>query len=134
MILIISLLSGTPGVKAQTCQVPGHTDTIGAAIADLSCYVIELGATTYEESVEISRDLVLTGVGSDVTTIAGRLEVSGPTIVEISSLTVDTTTPATIGCFRETVKVSGGAMVVVTSDTYVRNAHGGCRIFKDGFE
>jgi hypothetical protein len=69
------------GAHTQTvCAVPGDHATIQAAVNDLACETVNLGAGTFYESVTISRTVTLQGHGADLTIVAGK---NGDTIFYI---------------------------------------------------
>jgi hypothetical protein len=127
------------GAFAVTCTVPSASHpTVGAAVRDADCTLVQLAAGTFPENVAIARDLALSGTGSTWTAIEGYLTVSGAGVdLAVDALRVDGTAPGVAGCWAEVLLASGGGKLTAGADLSVLNtAVGGaaCRIFDDGFE
>ncbi len=121
---------------AATCTVPsGGYPTIQAAVDDPTCSVINLQNQTYQEEVAIGRTLSIDGVSSSTSIIVGQVQLEGgSTEVSMADLSVDASTSATAGCFRDAVLSKDGARLV-GSNLVVVNATGvACLLFGDGFE
>ena len=87
--------------SATACTVPSMTyPTIQSAIADVSCDPIMVAAGTYNEDLDIDRNITMTGAGANVTTVDG----SGTgSVIDIVNDTPDTVTITG-------VTVTGGGM------------------------
>ena len=131
ILLALSLATARP-VSASPCAVPGDRDSIGSAIADPNCDTVLLGATVYEETIEVARNVAVVGAGSAQTTVTGQVTVIGTADVQISAITIDTSTPSLVGC--RAVQITSDARLS-TSDVKLLSAAGRCNnIFSDGFE
>jgi hypothetical protein len=112
--------------------------TIGAAVRDGACTLVQVAAGDFPENVTIARDVAIQGAGSGATSIQGRFAVSGAgTDVSVNSLEIDGTAAGVAGCWAEMLKSTEGATVTSASDVRVRQssaAGGACRLFVDGFE
>lgn len=123
-----------------TCVVPTQQPTIQSAVNQGTCTTILVNAGVFRETVTIHRSLTLTGAGVDLTTITGRVEVSGAgVVVLISDLAVDTTGPLSAGCFDHAIQILDGAEALVIRSRGINIAPGSrsCLfypIFVDGFE
>lgn len=115
------------------CPVPSvEHATIQGAIDDLTCASIVLNAESYTESIRIARSLSISGAGSTVSTVDGRVWINGTTFqVNLNALGIRN------GCPSIGLQVSSGARVN-TSDVTIGSASVPCApfapIFEDGFE
>ena len=67
------LLSASPALASPLvdCNVPGDYATIGDALADPACDVINVASDIYPENLEIDRDVTIAGAGAAATIIDG---------------------------------------------------------------
>jgi hypothetical protein len=121
---------------AVVCTVPsGAYPTIQAAVDNPLCTEIELAAQIFEESVIISRDLVMGGASTSATVIEGQLTVQGgSTQVALEDLTVDGSAAGVGGSFEQALLVEGGAEVHGRAIAVLNAAHDLLAVFADGFE
>ena len=125
---------------AATCSVPTTAyPTLGAAVRDGTCTLIQVAAGGFSENVAITRDVTLQGAGSAATTLQGYLFASGAgNDVTLSGLLLDGTAAGVAGCWGEILKASGGATITSGADLRVLNTAAGgglgCRLFADAFE
>jgi hypothetical protein len=99
LVVAFALLFSNKNSKSQAavaiCTVPGTHATIQAAVNDVSCATINVGAGAYTESVTINRSLTLNGaqagnsVGGRTFAGLGESTVTGVMTVQASSVTVD---------------------------------------------
>jgi hypothetical protein len=138
--LALGLLMGLATVAhAVPCAVPSASyPTIGAAVRDGACTLVQLAAGSFPENVVITRDLALAGAGAAATSLHGSFIVSGTgNEVILEALTVDGTAVGVAGCWREVLSATGGATIAAGADLRVLNTAAGgtaCRLFADGFE
>jgi parallel beta-helix repeat protein len=67
----LSCFVGVAGASAASCAVPSGTyATVNSALADNSCNPINVAAGTYDETLDITRNVTIHGAGSASTTIA----------------------------------------------------------------
>ncbi len=135
-VAVVAWFASSAVLWAATCAVPsGGYSTIQAAVDDPVCTQIDLQSQVYQEEVTIGRSLTVAGVSSSTTIIVGRVEIEGgSSVVAMSDLTVDASTAAVSGCFKDAVLASGGARFL-GSNVSVLNANGiACVLFSDGFE
>lgn len=136
----LGLLTGLVSVAhAVPCAVPSASyPTLGAAVRDGACTLVQLAAGSFPENVVITRDLAVAGAGSAASSLHGNLTVTGAgNDVTLDALRVDGTAAGVAGCWPEILKASGGATITSVVDLRVLNtATGGtaCRLFADGFE
>jgi hypothetical protein len=124
---------------AVPCAVPSTSyPTIGAAVRDGACTLVQVAAGSFPENVVITRDLAVAGAGSAASSLHGTFTISGAgNDVTLNSLLVDGTASGVAGCWSEMLKATGGATITSGSDVKVlQTAAGGttCRLFADGFE
>ena len=124
---------------AVPCAVPSALyPTLGAAVRDGACTLVQLAAGSFPENVVIARDLAVAGAGSAASSLHGNLTVTGAgNDVTLDALRVDGTAAGVAGCWPEILKASGGATITAGTELRVLNtATGGtaCRLFADGFE
>lgn len=136
--LAVALLAAG-AARAATCNVPTTAHpTLGAAVRDGACTLVQLAAGSLPENVEVARDLAIQGAGSAATTLQGYLFVSGAgNDVTLNALLVDGTAAGVAGCWSEVLSVLGGATLTSGADVKVLNSavlSSGCRLFADGFE
>lgn len=128
-----------PPAAAGTCNVPSPAQpTVGAALRDASCTIVQLASGSYPENVLVDRVLVLQGAGSGSSFLEGYLAAAGAGVtVTLAALSVDGTAPGVAGCWNGLLSVSGGAQVATGPDVAVLQTGAGgsaCRLFADGFE
>ena len=115
---------------AVVCSGPSSRPTVAAALADVTCTEIVLGAQSYPESVVISRSVLLRGAGAAATTLAGTVRVTGAgTSAELRDLLVDGTGHGGNADASEAEAVLSCRNVAAVHDGAVS-----AEIFADGFE
>lgn len=121
--------------RSAPCSVPGSHTSVSAAVADAACSEIALGASTFAESVSISRNLALTGAGAGTTVIAGFVAVRDAAQAVLEDLRIDTTSASPEDCRSEALTVEAGAGVEARDLDVVHAFASGCALlFADGFE
>ena len=134
LVLVVGLGWLPPALRAGTCTVPGTHPTIQEAVLDPSCTAIDITATTYSESVQITRSLSINGPGGGGAVIEGLALVSGSsTQVSLSNLTVQN------GCLPDGVLVEDGAELsgvnfTAISDSALPCPEGPTAVFGDDFD
>lgn len=126
-------------LPAVTCNVPTTPyPTLGAAVRDAGCTLVQLAAGSFAEHVDLTRDLAIEGAGSASTTLQGHLRVTGAgNDVTLNGLTIDGTATGVAGCWGEILLATGGGTVTAGADLRALNTavlSSGCRLFADGFE
>lgn len=117
-----------------SCTVGASHGTIQAAVLDPACSSVELPAGTYAESVVVTRSLSLLGPSGATATISGGLVADGAGIlVELTDLTLDSTSSGVAGCVPRALVSTGGARVTTNGVRVAAAATGSC-IFVDSFE
>jgi hypothetical protein len=133
---LVLLFASAPPAAAAVCTVPAASHpTIQAAVDDLACTEIVVAAGSFVESLEIDRNLDITGDSSTTTVIEGRVTaaVAGVALT-LNNLTVNAGASSVAGCYPIAVDISSGA-ALTSSDLVVINALGdACLIFSNGFE
>ncbi len=118
--------------QAIVCSVPGGHPTIQEAVDDPTCTEVELEAGTYEESVQVSRTLMISGPVGRGTVLQGRFTALGSsTVVDLVDLVVEN------GCASAALTSLQGARVEGLGLEVVRQTGLPCSvetIFSDGFE
>lgn len=118
-ILLVRMGSSAPA-DAAVCDVPSPTySTIQSAVDDPQCTEIDVAAGSYEEVVVISRSLMLSGAGSEHTSVdvpAGQplLSLAGPsTVLEVHGIS--------FGCLGRCpgFAVTGGGVVSGTDTEFL---------------
>jgi hypothetical protein len=85
---------GASAAAAASCAVPSGYATINAALADTSCDPIIVAAGNYDEQLDITRSVTITGAGSASTTIAPQSKpnelvgIRNGATVELSGFTI----------------------------------------------
>jgi len=135
-LLIAAALFCVLPVIADVCTVPSGTyPTIQAAVDASVCTDIVLGGQTFEESVVIARDLVISGASAATTVIEGQLVVhEGSTVVSLDDLTVDGRVSGVAGTFTEALHVADGAELSGTNIVVLNWMIDQSLIFDDDFE
>jgi len=131
--LAIALMLSAAPLAAGTCNVPGSHATIQQAVLDSACTTIDLVATTYNESIEVTRSLTLNGPGGGGAVIEGLVTVSGTgTQVAMNNLAIQN------GCTPDGIRADGQAELTGTNLSVTSNSTLPCPIipfiFSDGFE
>jgi hypothetical protein len=134
---LCAVLAGVATARAATCTVPsGPHPTIQAAVDDLGCTEVVVGAGTFIENPIIGRTLSVTGASPSSSVIAGRVVIGGgaSAVVSLTELSIDGSHAAVAGCFVEAVDVGGGARMVGGNIVVVNGDGDACVLFEDGFE
>ena len=131
--LAVGLALTVAPLTAGTCNVPGSHPTIQQAVLDTACTTIDLVATTYSESIEVTRSLTLSGPGGGGAVIEGLATVSGAgTQVAMNNLAIQN------GCTPDGIRSDGQAELTGTNLSVTSNSALPCPIipflFSDGFE
>lgn len=137
--LVLTLAPAVTAATAATCNVPSAAHpTVGAAVRDTACTLVQIAAGAFPENVAIARDLAVAGAGAASTFLEGYLVVSGAGVdVTLDALLVDGSAAGVAGCWGELLSASGGAHLVSGADVRVLQSGSGgavCRLFVDGFE
>jgi len=137
--LALTLALADTAATASSCSVPSASyPTLGAAVRDGGCTLVQVAAGTFPENVAIARDLAIQGAGSGASVVQGYLAVAGAGVeVALDALLVDGTAAEVAGCWGEVLRASAGATIASGADLRVVNTAAGgtvCRLFADGFE
>lgn len=137
--IVLTVALAAAAAEAAVCSVPSPSHpTLGAAVRDAGCTLVQAAAGAFPENVAIARDLALQGAGSGASVVQGFFVASGAGVeVTLAEILVDGTAAGVAGCWGEILLASDGATLDSGADLRVVNTAAGgavCRLFADGFE
>jgi hypothetical protein len=93
--MTVSLALAAPEKQVTTCNVPTQYATIGAALADPACTLIQVAANTYKENLTITRSVTIEGADAETTIIDGDdissvFVITNSATVTLGKLTIQT--------------------------------------------